>query len=177
MESVAVLLGYCGICYYTYGVIKTEQHLKIVMFALFVSVAILCLLGLTQMFNADIFMSDIGKFFLFPSEYAAYKDNMKQTMGNAVSSTLFNPNYVGIYTCMIIPILLTLAFTVKKKIYLVIYGILLALTTAALIGANSKTAILTLAPCLLFLLIYFSAAPLISISTSSGVPSAERFLI
>lgn len=155
MESVAVLLGYCGICYYTYGVIKTEQHLKIVMFALFVSVAILCLLGLTQMFKIDIFMSDIGKFFLFSPEHEAYKDSMKQTMGNMVSSTLFNPNYVGIYTCMIIPILLTLAFTVKKKIHLAVYGILLALTTAALIGAGSKTAILTLAPCLIFLLIYF----------------------
>ncbi len=155
MESVAVLLGYCGICYYTYGVIKTEQHLKIVMFSLFISVAILCLLGLTQMFHVDIFMSDIGKFFLFPPEYESYKDNMVQTMGNAVSSTLFNPNYVGIYTCMIIPILLALAFTVKKKIHLALYAVLLALTTAALIGAGSKTAILTLAPCLIFLLIYF----------------------
>ena len=155
MESVAVLLGYCGICYYTYGVIKTEQHLKIVMFSLFISVAILCLLGLTQMFHVDIFMSDFGKFFLFPPEYESYKDNMVQTMGNAVSSTLFNPNYVGIYTCMIIPILLALAFTVKKKIHLALYAVLLALTTAALIGAGSKTAILTLAPCLIFLLIYF----------------------
>lgn len=155
MESVAVLLGYCGICYYTYAVIKTEQHLKIVMFALFISVTILCGIGLTQMFGIDIFMSDIGKFFLFPAEHEAYKEAMVHTMGNKVSSTLFNPNYVGIYTCMIIPILLTLAFTVKKKIHIVLYAVLLILCTFALVGSGSKTAILTLAPCLLFLLIYF----------------------
>lgn len=156
MESVAVLLGYCGICYYTYGVIKTEKHLKIVMFSLFTSVAILCGLGLTQMFGADIFISDIGKFFIFPSEYAQFKDSMIQRMAGRISSTLYNPNYVGIYTCMIIPILLTLAFTVKKKLHLVIYAILLSLTVLTFIGAGSKTAILTLAPCLLFLLIYFA---------------------
>lgn len=155
MESVAVLLGYCGICYYTYGVIKTEQHLKIVMFSLFISVAILCLLGVTQMFGFDIFMSDIGKFFLFSSEHEAFKETMVQAIKGKISSTLFNPNYVGIYTCMIIPILLTLAFTVKKKMHLVLYAVLLALTTFALVGSGSKTAVLTLAPCLIFLLIYF----------------------
>jgi len=155
MESVAVLLGYCGICYYTYGVIKTEQHLKIVMFALFISIAILCGLGLTQMFGFDIFVSDIGKFFLFPSEYASYKDGIVQRFAGRVSSTLFNPNYVGIYACMIIPILLTLAFTVKKKVHIALYAVLIGLSTMALIGAKSKTAILTLAPCLIFLLFYF----------------------
>ncbi|MBQ2900542.1 MAG: O-antigen ligase family protein [Agathobacter sp.] len=155
MESTAVLLGYCGICYYTYGVIKSEKHLKIVMFALFISVSILCILGLTQMFGCDIFVSDIGKFFLFPAEYESYKDSMVQKMAGLVSSTLFNPNYVGIYTCMIIPIFLTLGFTAKKKIHLLLYTILLALTTCALIGSGSKTAILTLAPCLVFLIFYF----------------------
>lgn len=154
MESTGVLLGYCGICYYTYAVVKSEQHLKTVLFGLFISIIIICAIGMSQMFGSDFLLSDIGKLLVFPSEYASYGDSIQQNFAGTVSSTLFNPNYVGVYTCMIIPILLTLMFTVKKQIHVLLYLILTGLAFTIMIGAGSKTAFITLIPCLLFLIIY-----------------------
>lgn len=156
MESAWVLFGYCMLCYYTYAVIKTEEQVKKIVFAFFIGIFIVCLIGLSQFFGIDFFMSELGKSFIFTGEYTQHRDTISSTFETGrVSTTLYNPNYVGVYSCLVLPFLLTLVFSVKKKKYLLLYACLLALMACCLVGSGSKTAILTLSPCFLFMLFYF----------------------
>lgn len=156
MESAWVLFGYCMLCYYTFVVVKSEQQVKVLMFAFFIGVFILCLIGMFQFMGLDLFMTDFGKGLVFTGEYTEYKDTISSKFESGrVSSTLYNPNYVGVYSCIVIPVLLTLAFSVRQKKHILLYAILLALVACSLVGSGSKTAILTLSPCIVLLLIYF----------------------
>lgn len=156
MESAFVLFGYCMLCYYTYAVVKTEKQLKKVIFAFLIGILIVCLIGLSQFLGCDFFMSDFGKSLVFTGKYSEYRDTISPSFETGrVSTTLYNPNYVGVYSCLVIPFLLILAFSVKQKKYLLLYAFLLILMACSLVGSGSKTAIITLCPCFLFILFYF----------------------
>ncbi|MBR4026045.1 MAG: O-antigen ligase family protein [Lachnospiraceae bacterium] len=156
MESTFVLFGYGMICYYAYAVIKTEQQLKIVFFTFFIGIFFLCLIGFFQFIGKDPFLTEFGKNILFTGEYAQYRDTIQRTFEEGrVSITLYNPNYVGVYCCIVIPILLMLLFTIKQKKYVILYLILLGLAFSCFVGSGSKTAVITLIPCVIFMVFYF----------------------
>ncbi len=156
LESAFAIFGYCMICYYAFAVIKSETQLKIIFSVFFVGVFILCAIGISQFFGYDFYMTDLGKDLIFPSKYAGHKDSLTLAFGEGrVYASLFNPNYVGVYACILMPLLVVLAFSAKKKGYAIFYIVLLSMVIVCLVGAKSKTAVLTIIPCMLFMLLYF----------------------
>lgn len=156
MESAYAVFGYCMICYYTYLVVKNEKQLKILGIVFLLGVTVLCAIGISQFLGHDFFMSDIGRDFIFPKKYAGYKEMLSATFGaGRVYSTLYNPNYVGAYASMLIPVFMILAFTSKKKFYTGLYIVFLSMILVCMTGARSKTAVLVLIPCMVVMLIYF----------------------
>jgi len=155
-ESAFVLLGYCMIFLYTYTVIKTEEQLKKIMFVFFVGVSVLCLIGVFQFFGINFYMTDLGKSLIFSEEYQVYADAMVEANTEACSS-LFNGNYMGVYCCIVIPIVAMLLFSMKQRHWMMLgYIALLAVVFMCMMGADSSTAIIILLPFFLFAFVFFA---------------------
>ncbi len=156
LESAFVLFGYCMICYYAFAVLKTEKQMKVVMAALTVGVVVLCGIGISQFVGADFYMSDFGKDLIFPSEYAGYKDNLQLAMEvGRVYASLYNPNYVGVYGCLLLPVFMVFSFLSKEKWQYIVSVVLASMIVVCIVGAKNKTAMIVFVPLFLFMILCF----------------------
>ena len=105
-EPGTVLIGYLIFMYYAYLIVNTENDVKFLMKVWVISIAILCILGLLQVLGHDFFATDFGKKLIATSETW---QNLEFNFGkNRIYLTLYNPNYVGVYATLVLPILGTL---------------------------------------------------------------------
>lgn len=156
METAYVLFGYCMICYYTFAVVRSENQIRIILFVFLVGVFVLCAIGVLQFLGYDPYMSDWGKDLIFPKKYSGYKPYLSLAFGERrVYTSLYNPNYVGVYACILVPLLQVLSFSMKRKRYIVLYLILAAMILTCLTGAGSKTAVIAIIPCMIFAAVYY----------------------
>lgn len=145
-ESGIVLLGYLIFMYYAYLLVDTENKAEFLIKIWSVSIAVLCILGLLQVLGHDFFATDFGKKLILSKEYWDNLDDVSFTFGaNRIYLTLYNPNYVGVYATIAIPILVAFIFFTKSIVGKVIYGILTVGMLICIVGSQSKTAFLSLA--------------------------------
>ena len=146
-ESVFVLLGYCLIVYYCMQVIKTEEDVRLIINCFLISILIMSLLGLTQYIGKDFFTTNLGKKLILPRSHWSTMDTLEFNFEkNRVYLTMYNPNYVGSYSAMVIAFLLTLAALTKKRKWMIPVYILASVgISLCLLGSKSKTGIIGLA--------------------------------
>ncbi|WP_099466999.1 O-antigen ligase family protein [Konateibacter massiliensis] len=153
-ESIWILLGYCITVCYCYTVVSTEKQIKNILNIVYIAAAVLGILGVLQLFQLDFFGTKFGKFLIIPTILKEYRDtvifNFSSTSFNRVYMTLYNPNYVGVYLCMVFPLVLVGLFNSKSKRTKILLFILTGILTINLIGCGSKTALVVL-PMLLFI--------------------------
>ncbi|MBS6559190.1 MAG: O-antigen ligase family protein [Clostridiales bacterium] len=155
-ESGFVLLGYLIFLYYAYLFVDTEDKARFLIKAWAVSIAILCILGLLQVLGHDFFATDFGKKLILLKEYWNNLDDVSFTFGvNRIYLTLYNPNYVGVYATIAIPILVAFISFTKNFVGKVIYGILTVGMLICIVGSQSKTAFLSLAVVIILAIIIF----------------------
>ena len=134
-ESVWVLLGYLVIGCYAYQCVVKSKSPKMILNALFVGVALSCLIGITQLFQMDFWESSIGKYLLVPDTYAEFREslrfNFSQGNWEPVYLAGYNPNYAGIYLLMILPCM----FLGENRVVRIL-GIIVAI---CMLGTLSKT--------------------------------------
>ena len=153
-ESVFVLLGYCLIVYYAFLVIRTEEDVKYIMKWLLASALILCFIGLTQAFGHDFFSTTFGKKLIIPSSHWNAINELEFNFEkNRVFLTLYNPNYVGSYVALILPILVMLLFFTKNNKLRIAYVVSILSLIISLIGSSSRAGLVGLAVSMIFLLI------------------------
>lgn len=145
-ESGFVLLSYLVFFVYAYFTVKNEGELQYVMKAWMISIGILCVLGLLQVTGHDFYATDFGKKLITNRELWDSLDSVSFSFGkNRVYLSLYNPNYVGVYVSLALPILCTLLLFSKKKQIKIITGLLSIGMVIAIIGSESKTALLSIA--------------------------------
>ena len=145
-ESGVVLLGYLIFMYYAYLLVDTENKAEFLVKIWAVSIAVLCILGIVQVLGHDFFATDFGKKLILSKDYWDNLDDVSFTFGaNRIYLTLYNPNYVGVYATIAIPILVSFVFFTKNIIGKIIYGILTVGMLVCIVGSESKTAFLSLA--------------------------------
>ncbi len=143
-ESLFAILAYCLLVYYAYQFIRGERDLKYILYALLISVILLCLLGFTQISEHDFYQSNIGWNLISTTAYRNHIDAFNFVMeANRVYLSFYNPNYVGMYVALVLPIMLFMALFTKKLwlrlIYLSsVFGLIVCLygskSTAGLVG-------------------------------------------
>lgn len=121
-ESIFALLGYCTVALYTYYYIQAEKDYQFLFNALTVVALIFSVMGIFQLFNLDLLTSSIGKQLILPARYLGTDLEMNVGKG-MVFLTLFNPNYVGVYASLIVPILTIMLFFQKSWIWRILNGI------------------------------------------------------
>ncbi|WP_167958627.1 O-antigen ligase family protein [Anaerosporobacter faecicola] len=106
-ESVWVLLGYGLVVIYLYQFLQNKQQLHMVLLACIGMVAIVSIIGAFQLFGLDFFQSDFGRSLISRTALTFRFDK------GHVYSTLYNPNYVGMFVSLFLPLLCM--WTYKRK--------------------------------------------------------------
>lgn len=155
-ESIFVLLGYCLIVYYAYIVVNTREDVSLIIKWLTISVLVMCFLGLTQATGHSFYETTLGKKLIVPSANWNILDSLQFTFEkNRVYLSLYNPNYVGLYTSLVSPILLVLLLFTKNIKLKIVYTISILGLLLCMIGSSSRNGFVALCISLLFILILF----------------------
>lgn len=155
-ETVFILVTYCIITVYTFYYVRTEQDIKRVMGAWFISIVLLILIGISQVTGNDFFSTSVGSRMILPIENWNIADSLEFRFGPKVAYlTFFNPNYVGYFATLCIPVLLILCFFTKKLWLRIVYGISIIGVIICLLGAGAENGIIALGGSVLILVIGF----------------------
>lgn len=159
-ESVFTLLAYCIICYYAFAFISTEKRLRTAAIWVLVGAALLGIIGTSQYLCHDLVMSTVGKNLILPSsygeKYSIYPSTLTLQFGEGrVYETLYNPNYAGVYTGMIMPLLIVMTVTVDKLKKLAVYIPLIILTLLSLVGSSSRAGMIAILGSIVLLVVMF----------------------
>ena len=142
-ESVLVLLSYCFLVYYAYNFVKTEHDLKLIVYCILASVAVLSLIGISQITNNDFYYTSLGWRLITNSTYRIQDFNFVAGL-NTVYLSLYNPNYVGVYISLILPVLFFL-FVLVKKLWLKLVCFLAIIgLSISLYGSKSTTGLIAI---------------------------------
>jgi hypothetical protein len=155
-ESIFVLLGYCLIVYYAYLFVKNEGDVKLLLKYLLYSIIVFSIIGFLQILAFDPVVSNFGKKLYLGREYWDYLDKFTLSFSaHRVYLTLYNPNYVGSYTSLLIPVLSGLLVMEKGTKQKIFYSVGLMGMIICLIGSQSLTGMVAVAVTLLLFLFFF----------------------
>lgn len=140
-EGMLTLGTYVVILFFSYYLIQGKTEIRIVMYGLLAGVFILSLLGARQFLGHDFFRTAAGKAVMnFMSD-----EKLNFTFNFApgrVYATLYNPNYVGSYVALMLPVILSL-ISFRKRIDALLRNGLAAATAVFLMmmlfGSESVT--------------------------------------
>jgi len=146
-ESIWVVLAYCIVTLYAFYFIRTNEDINIICKGLFIVLALLCAIGLTQLVGHDFWESNLGKSLFVPDKYSELKDslhfNFSGSGNHQVYLTFYNPNYVGMFTALVLPITLLLCLSGKTWVQRMAWGILSILIFLCALGSGSKAFLLS----------------------------------
>lgn len=145
-ETIFVLFGYGIIALYTYQFINSEEDLKSVTKALALSLAVLCLVGFFQMAGKDLLHFEFIQKIILPVDYwPDYLGRIKnQLSSNAVSLTLFNPNYASVYLAMMISFFAVLLISSDSRKSKLLHAALTGSLLVLLFKTYSRTGLVSL---------------------------------
>ena len=152
-ESVFALLGYCILIYYIVTFTNNESDFKSLYKSLLIGAAVITVIGVFQFIGLDLFASELGHKLILPSQYRGLELNMKFESGR-VYSTLYNPNYVGVYAALVIPMILIMILFERKIVNIIVSVILLFGLIMCVYGAKSLTGVLGLIMASICILIF-----------------------
>lgn len=155
-EGTFVLLAYSIIFFLAMNVFKGERSIKILFGFVLSSAAIISIIGIFQYFGKDLFQTGFFlKMITPPSLKNLGGQLVPKVNAKTIYSTLYNPNYVGSYMAMIIPVTLVIIIWAKKLVHKLLLGVLLALSVISLIGCDSRAGLIGTVITIFVLLVIF----------------------
>lgn len=154
MESVWVLLGYVVITFYAFYFVISEKDVGTVLKWLLTSMGIVFLIGACQAFSWDFYRSSFGKKTYLPGSLKSADISFNFEMGRTYTS-LYNPNYVGVLVCLLLPLCFILFLFAKNWKTKLAYSFVLLVMLISLWGSGSKSGMLIVGVTLFFLVILF----------------------
>lgn len=144
-ESTLVLLTYCLLVIYAYRNVKSERDIRLLIRFTAVGIALITLLGSFQAIGLDLFRTDLGKaLILGPSNWKNINNIDFQFEKNRVYSSLYNPNYIGVYASLFFPIVVGFSVFTNEKWKKITAATLALLLVICTFGAQSKTGLIVL---------------------------------
>ncbi len=167
-ENIWSILCYYSVAVYTFLVISQEKDLKLLQWPLLASEFVVIAVGVSQAAGHSIFNNEFFKSIIIPEKYRSNINLGDVTGTDSVFSTLMNPNYVGVYVTLMVPIALALVVANKNILVKLLWLLDIAGLFYVVYKANNKSFLVALAGVAgLFVLIiiikYAKTKPLISI--------------
>jgi O-antigen ligase len=142
-EGMNTLLCYLVLMFTVINLVKSEKQVQFLIKVLMISALIIGLIGLFQLFELDLFRTDFGKRLILPKAYHGTLENVNFRFEKTyIYSTLTNPNYVGSYMVMLIPIAITAFIYFKKTWQKAGMAVLTLLFIANLLGSRSRAGLI-----------------------------------
>ncbi len=154
-ESIFAILGYCLIVYYIFLFLHTEQDINLIINSLLYSSFIISLIAITQTIGFDIFATKFGRKIITPVKMWALIDSYTIEFGKHYAyTTLYNPNYVGVYVALVAPLFFILSLFIKDRKWKVLYAVGFIGLVISTIGARSSAGVISLIAAGIFSLIF-----------------------
>ena len=155
-EGLNVLAAYVILLLYTYVSSGTEKMIRITVYSLILGSFLIGLAGTLQYLQMDFFRTETGRFFmnLLSEEKMRYTFNFSDGW---VYATLYNPNYVGSYAALLLPVVVAVAIMDWKKVppfWNILAIVTTCLLTITLLGSQSMTGCVAVAVLLVFFVIF-----------------------
>ncbi len=141
-EGMLVIAGYIITIFYIMNTVRDERSIKAIILPLIISAVLLSIPGIFQYFKVDYFQSDIIRSILFGPEIKKAPKVLYDW--DAVYSTLYNPNYVGSYMAMLLPISVTFYILSENKEHKLMLFAVCSILFACQIGSRSRAGFLGL---------------------------------
>lgn len=155
MEPVGVLLGYVVVTFYAYLVMESMEDILQLTGAAVIGSGCMAIIGVLQtigkdpltqewvqrIFAGSEFIDNYGKFYLTFPKGQAY-------------GTLYNPNYVGTYVAMYVPLLI-MGFVLFKQLWKkAVCGLCLAGLLVMLFASQSRTGLIAIIAVVVIMLVF-----------------------
>lgn len=141
-ESVWVVLSYCALFLLAAHLISYDgmRAIKTILYGALPGVFIVLIIGLFQQFGLDLFRSAFGQSLIVGEDLreAIGEISFNFPLGR-IYTTLYNPDFVGVYYVIMAPIFGAMIFFCKKIWQKIVGGAGLALLLITIPGVNSAT--------------------------------------
>lgn len=154
-EGMLVIMVYIVMLFAVINLVNAEKHVKVIVVALIVCAFVIGVLGIFQFFGFNYVESEVGKRIIMLFNYSRITGVKYEFGPYTIYSTMYNPNYVGSYTAMLLPLSITLCILLKNRTYKILTGLFSCLMFANWIGCHSRGGIIggVFAVVILFVLI------------------------
>lgn len=143
-ENVFCLLGYVAIVYFVYLYVNNENEVRILLNVLAVGALIIGVIGTFQGMKLDFFRGALGKSIIASARVPADSLSFSFDEGRAYV-TLYNPNYVGVYCTLLIPVFTVLIPYAKSLVERILYSCVVLTLLVSMFAAQFKAGIISLA--------------------------------
>ncbi len=157
-EGLFILISYVLTMFTAFVLVRDEKRANTIIVALMISAFIMGIIGISQFFGFDILQTNWGRHLIVPSEFEGMAEKLSFNFAGqkVMYTTVYNPNYLGSYSVLILPISIALFFyylgkSNKKALFMFIASLMAftlwlgGLSRAGLVGGIA----------LLILLIFF----------------------
>lgn len=151
-ESVWMLLGYVLLVYYSFFILYQESAVRRLIPFLVAGIAAMTIFGVLQAVKLDPLRTNFVQNLIFTEKENVGKMSFAFEEGRTFMS-LYNPNYIGFYVVIMVPILVALIMHTKKVVLRVCYAVLAAALVFVLFASQSRAGILVLAVTFLVMLL------------------------
>jgi O-antigen ligase len=140
-EGMLAISSYIIMMLFVINYVKSEEHVNLIIKILFISASIVGVIGIFQFFGQNFLDSEFGKALITPLKYIGKLQVKNKLALYAISSTLFNQNFVGSYMAMLLSLAVTSFLMIDKK-YKIAVGLFSCLMFANLIGSRSRAGLM-----------------------------------
>ena len=123
MEGLLVVTAYVALFCLAYFLLSSENKIQVIVHALLIGSLILSVLGALQAFGVDYLANDVTTpfFTMFMHTLPKKFNGITASFGKGVSyATLYNPNYVGSYVALVLPLTIYEAVQDEKNRYKIV---------------------------------------------------------
>ena len=156
-EGMIVIICYIVIMSYTlYAFVRVDDY-KYIIYALSVLVIVSTIIGFLQYIGRDFYMSELGKKLMIPEEYADIRNSLTTNFEKQrITISMFNPNYVGSFTAIMIPLFGVLGFFAKTIKEIIFFTTIMLCNVFLLFGSGSRAGILGIMAAVIFAIVIFA---------------------
>src|SRR6056297_919306 len=155
-QGVWVMIGYALVIASLYNYVEEEKQVKLLSYGFIFSAVIIGIIGMGQYLGADLYKTSFGKELILPGRLEHLAPDLNFTFAkNTIYATLYNTNFVGSFSALILPFALSLFLYAKEMKYKILTGLFSALMILTWIGSNSRAGYVGFSVASIFLLILY----------------------
>lgn len=155
-EGIFVVLTYGVIFFFVYSLMKNSIEVKYLLYALIIVAFIVGLLGVFQAMKMDYIKSDWMRPFLTMLDSRSKNVNISLNFEEGmVYSTLYNPNYVGTFAALFVPVTVCAVFVLKNIVFRIMAALSAVMIVISLFYSQSFTGMIGLLTGVVLVVIFY----------------------